>query len=478
MLFISKRPRSTGLLFPSVATLPVLLGLLLASRLPAQSASPAWAARVDSLVEAELARTKTPGAQVAIALDGKVIYSKGYGVADIETGRPVSAQTLFRIGSVTKMVTGAIAGELAAEGKLDLHAPISRYVTELAGKKVGTVTTHQLLTHTAGWIDNAIPYGRMGEGALGEVMTEVGDTLFFTEPGRVISYSNPGYSMAGYVIERASAQRFGKNADDRILRRFGMPHASFRPLEVMTRDFSQGHVGQPGNPGAVVRPFTENTAQWAAGFLMASAQDMARFAIAVMDNGMLDGARVLQEGTVKGLTTGDPAVPGDAQGARYAHGVMVARTSNGHRLWQHGGAINGFDAMLTMFPDKRLAIVLLDNRGGPSVDGLTRLVAREVAALDLPETPEPPAERAATADEARALVGKYAMGRTQMELLLRNDTLVFRQGIAQLPVQMRGDDRIVIQPPGGAKQTLLLVRSPSGRVEFLHVGLRAIARVE
>lgn len=472
--------------FPSwfriLAITAVLLvaGMRLAARLQAQEAPPTWAAKVDSLVEAELARTKTPGAQVAIALDGKVVYSKGYGVADIETGRAVSAQTLFRIGSVTKMVTGAIAGELAAEGKLDLNAPIARYVTELEGKKVGTVTTHQLLTHTAGWIDNAIPYGRMGEGALGEVMTEVSDTLFFTEPGRIISYSNPGYSMAGYVIERASGQRFGRNADERILRRFGMPHASFRPLEVMTRDFSQGHVGQPGNPGAVVRPFTENTAQWAAGFLMASAQDMARFAIAVLDNGMLDGTRVLQESTVQGLVTGDPSIPGNdgAQEARYAHGIMVAKTARGDRVWQHGGAINGFDAVVTMFPDKRLAVVLLDNRSGPSVDGLNRLVAREVVGLEIPDAPEPPAERAPTADERKALVGKYAMGRTQLALMERGDSLFVQQGMLRIPAQMRGEDRLVITPPNGAKQTMLLVKDASGRVAYLHLGLRAIARVE
>jgi CubicO group peptidase (beta-lactamase class C family) len=177
-----------------------LLSLTFAAALDAQA--PAWAAKLDSLVTAEMARTNTPGAQVAVAYQGRVIYSRGYGVADIETGRAVTANTLFRVGSVTKMVTGAVLAQLAVENKLDLRAPISTYVTELAGRRVGTVTAHQLLTHTAGWADNAIPYGRMGEGALGEVMTVQGDTLFFTEPGRVISYSNPGYSMAGYLAER------------------------------------------------------------------------------------------------------------------------------------------------------------------------------------------------------------------------------------------------------------------------------------
>lgn len=456
----------------------VVSGLLLvAPRAPAQSApTPAWHAQVDSLVAAELARTLTPGAQVAIAFDGQVVYSRAFGVADIETGRVVTTQTLFRVASTTTMVSAAIVTELAVEGKIDLAAPISRYVTELAERRVGAVTTHQLLTHTAGWLDNAVPYGRMGEGALGEVMREVSDTLLFTEPGRVISYSNPGYSMAGYVAERASGQRFGALADERILRKFGMPHASFRPLDAMTRDFAQGHIGQAGNAGSVVRPFTENTAQWAAGFLMASAQDMARFTVALMDGGMLDGQRVLTAETVRRMTTGYAPVPGDTA-SRYAYGLMTGRSSGGERLWQHGGAINGFDASVTMFPDKRLSVVVLDNRGGAPITGLVTLVANQVGGLPLPPAPTPPlAPRAPTAAEAAELVGQYKQGRTQVEIAMVGDSLAFRQNMMQMRVSMIGDDRIRVVPPVGAPITLIIVRDATGRVAYLHQSLRAIAR--
>ncbi len=163
---------------------------------------------LDSLVRAELARSGTPGASVAVVANGRIVYAKGFGVADVERGDPVTTETLFRVGSVTKMFTGALLAQLAELGRIDLQAPISRYVPELEGKRVGTVTSHQLLTHTAGWLDNAVPYGRMGESALGEVMREVTDTLFLTDPGQVLSYSNPGYSMLGYVAERAGGKRY------------------------------------------------------------------------------------------------------------------------------------------------------------------------------------------------------------------------------------------------------------------------------
>ncbi len=439
----------------------------------AQETAPAWTPRLDSLVMAEMERTRTPGVQVAIAFNGRVILSRGYGVADIETGRPVTTQTLFRVGSVTKMVTGAIIAQLAAEGKLDLQSPISRYVPELTGRRVGRVTTHQLLTHTAGWIDNAVPYGRMGEGALGEVMREVADTMFFTEADRVISYSNPGYSMAGYVAERAAGRRFGDLADEMILRPMGMPHATFRPLQALTRDFSQGHVGQPENAGAVVRPFTENTAQWAAGFLMASAQDMARFSITLMNAGMLDGDLRLRPDAVRLMTRGSAAIPGGT--TRYGYGLQVS-DGNPELVWQHGGAITGFDASVAMLPNRGVAVVVLDNRAGAPLRGIVDLVVRELTGQAPRTPPELPAPRLATAAERAQLVGRYAQGRSEVTIAEEGDSLVFRAGPSAGSIRLVGDDRITVTPAQGAPLTIILVRGADGRVEFLHQGLRARAR--
>ena len=161
-----------------------LLLLAVAAPLAAQDTPPAWAARIDSLVRSELARTNTPGASLAIVVDGKVAYANGYGVLNTETKQPVTRETMFRVGSVTKMFTGAMLAQLEAAGTIDLKAPVGRYVPELTGR-VATVTTEQLLTHHAGFIDNPVAYGRMGESALGEVFREVTDTMLFTPPGSV-----------------------------------------------------------------------------------------------------------------------------------------------------------------------------------------------------------------------------------------------------------------------------------------------------
>ena len=494
MLIMRHHPRGRGFrLFAIIVAALFVLGLLLvltpraaasqqaqaaspaASSAPTPAASSAWMASLDSLVTAELARTRTPGAQVAVVVDGKIAYSKGFGIADIETRRPVTDQTLFRVGSVTKMVTAAAAAQMAAEKTLDLNAPISRYVTEIAGKgpRVAGVTTHQLLSHSAGWLDNAVPYGRMGEGALGEVFTEITDTISFTEPGRVISYSNPGYSMVGYVIERAGHGRFASVVDRLVLKKMGMPHATFRPLSALTYDFSQGHIPSSAAP-SIVRPFTENTAQWAAGFLFASAGELARFTIAMMDGGMLDGQRVLAPEAITMMTTGHMAMPGGT--ARYGYGLSV-NTQSGQRVWRHGGSINGFDAQVTMFPDRKLAVLVFDNLSGSPLVGITDHVARLVAGISPDPVPTLAEPREATAVERGQLVGTYRNGSATAALYEENGALMFKRDLTIATVKLIGDDRMVATPKVGSPTTMLLVRDPaSGRVEYVHMGLRSLGR--
>lgn len=442
-----------------------------AANASAATPRPAWAASLDSLIGAEITRTGTPGVQVVVVAGGKLAYSGAFGYADLETKRPVTAQTLFRVGSVTKMVTAAALTQMAAQGTVDLHAPIGRYVPEIAGKRVAAVTTHHLLTHSAGWLDNATAYGRMGEGALGEVFREVTDTLFFTEPGRIISYSNPGYSMAGYVAEQAGKARFGDIAEQLVLRRMGMPRATFRPLFALTHDFSHGYIGPAP---VIVRPFTENTAQWAAGFLFTSAEELARFTIAMMDGGRLDGQPVMAPEAITMMTTGHMAIPGSDD--RYGYGLRIG-TVNGERVWQHGGSINGFDAQVTMFPDKQVAVLVFDNRSGSPLRGIVDAAARHAAGIAPGAAPEtPPAPREATAAERAAIVGEYRNGGVRLAVAEENGALVLRQGANAFPVQLVGSERIIARAGTPNATTFLLVKDASGKVQFLHGGLRSLSR--
>lgn len=139
---------------------------------------------------------------IAIVKGDRIIYSKCFGLANVETGSAVTPDMLFQIGSMTKMFTAALALSLAEEGKVKLDAPIGDYVKGLA-PKLSEITLHQLLTHTSGLKDEPAEYGPHDESALADYSRTWKDEYRMLEPGKIFSYSNMGFSLAGLVAETA-----------------------------------------------------------------------------------------------------------------------------------------------------------------------------------------------------------------------------------------------------------------------------------
>lgn len=469
------KPMHSPVRFASALAIAGLLAAREAAH--AQSTAPSWAPRLDSVAAAELTRSRAPGFTVAVVANGALVYAKGYGVANVETGQPMQADMLLRVGSVAKMVTGSMLAELASRGQLEMQAPISRYLPSLAGRRVGTVTTHQLMTHNAGWLDNAVAYGRRGESALGEVMREVSDSLFFTDPGRTYSYSNPGISMAGYVGEAATGRRFATLVDSLVLRPMGMVRSTFNPMLAMTHPLALGHDLVPGARARLVRPMTDNSAQWPAGFLFTSAPEMARFAMALMQGGQLDGRPVLSADAVRRLTTGyvlqpTGGLPDDS--SYYAYGLAIGRRAR-ERSWTHGGAINGYSANMIMLPERRAAVIVFANAGGVSFDALEREALSLAAGVTVPAAPVRTAT-APTAAQRTMLVGRYGQGSTTVEVTETDGQLVLRQGPMALPIQSEAERRFVAAQ--GSVRQVIQVQVENGRAAYLHIGGRAFARRE
>lgn len=461
---------------PTSRSLVLVATLLLATtaRLGRTQSAPAWAARLDSVARAALVSSKAPGATVAVVVDGKLAYAQGYGLANVERQQHMTANMLLRVGSVTKMFTGTMLAELAEQKRLDVAQPIGDIVPSLKGKRVGAVTTQQLMTHSAGWLDNAVAYGRMGEGALGEVMREVSDTMFYTEPGRTFSYSNPSIAMAGYVGEVVGQQRFASLVESLVMRPAGMRLSTFKPLEALTYPIAMGH--QAGASGMkIVRPMTENTAQWAAGFLFATAPELARYTIAMMHNGMIDGTQAFSAGAVRRVTTGYVAHPGGSglDSAMYGYGLVVGRSGQ-DRVWTHGGAINGYNARITMLPNRKAAVIVLVNGPGLGIDAIES-AALQMAVGYAQVKVTAPAPREANATERAALVGRYAQGRNVLEVLEQDGVLKVKQGVAVMSAKLVGAQELVATPLQGSPMHLY-VRSENGRAAYLYAGSRAFAR--
>jgi len=332
----------------------------------------AW---LDGVVGAALPTTGIPGAAVSVVADGRVLTSRGYGLADTgtESGtpRPVDpADTLFHVGSVSKVVSATAVMQLVEEGRLDLDADVQQYLDFDLDTPKGTVTLRHLLTHTAGFEE--VITGLIGvpgsERALGDVMRADPPEQVFV-PGTTPAYSNYGASLAGYVAERVGGMPFVDLVQEEVLDRAGMTSSSFaQPLPAdLDARLAKGYPddSQPSYPTEVV-----NAAP--AGALSATADDMARFMLGHL--GDLPGEQALLDpATLDEMHR--PALGADqlgtfAAGQRMALGFFDDSTP-GIRAFGHDGDTNVFHTAMRMFPDSDAGIfVTFNGNGRDAVDTL------------------------------------------------------------------------------------------------------------
>ena len=367
----------------------------------------------------ELRATGTPGAAIAIVRGEEVIVAKGVGLADTETKVSVTPDTLFRLGSTTKMLTAAMVVGLAEEGKVQLDAPIGGVVTGLHAS-IARLTLHQLLSHSAGLRDEAPMFGRHDDTALGEGVRAMTDGMFFAEPGRVFSYSNPGYWVAGFVGEVAAGRPYADAMAERLFTPLGMTRSTLRPLLAMTWPLAQGHDARAGQSAFVVRPAADNAASWPAGSVFSNVNDLARWVIALLNRGRLEGKQVVPVPVIAKLTTGYVEMP---SGSRYGYGLSVG-TWRGMRAWEHGGSRAGYGSFIRLLPDRRVGVIVLANRSGV---GLPKTSDRALEMLLALPPASPSAQSASISPapaELRNYVGAYSQGSEPAAVvLLRGGTL-------------------------------------------------------
>ena len=442
----------------------------------AGAAAPDFAA-LDSSVVAEMKATATPGASIAVVLGDSVVFARGYGVASLETGEAVTPSTLFRVASTTKMLVAAALANLAGQGKLDFGAPISSYAPGL-DPAIGRLTVHQLLCHTAGLSDESSYDGPHDEDVLGAFIRTWRADRFFTEPGDVYSYSNPGYALAGHVLAEAADTTFDAALASLLFRPLGMVRSTTLPTRAMTHPFAQAHdVG--GSGAFVVRPYPDDARYRPNGGVFTSAEEFARFALAFVNEGRIDGAQALPQGAIALLSRtygrrpgGDPADP-----AGIAYG-LVERRVRGARIFQHGGTRLGSGSIVRMAPEQRFAVVILTNRTGSY---LPQTVER-ITTLALPAAAVPAPVRKASPpkwsrNEQSALAGTWVNQEPDLaiELFLEEGALKARR-----PGDTRGDAAAVTKLGerrysfGG--QEIESIPGPDGRPRYLHLGGRALAR--
>ena len=365
---------------------------------------------LDGVMVANLGDKHVNGATVAVVKDGALFFAKGYGYADSSQRKPVSAeQTLFRIGSVSKLFTWTAVMQLVEQGKLDLDADVNKYLDfKIPSTFPQAITLRHIMTHTPGFEED-------GRDLIGDDSTKIiplGKWLATHIPGRVrppgtySSYSNYATALAGYIVERTSGMPFDDYIDQRILTPLGMTQTTMRqPLPAkLAPDMSGGFQWAGGRykpeKFEIVHPAP-------AGSVASSATDMAKFMLAHLGNGTYNGQRILADSTALRMHTRafthDPRIPGFALG-------FYEKSSHGLEIIGHGGDTRWFHSDLALIPSERIGVfVSYNTASGGELSFATFL--RQFLDHYYPTTLPAAASVADAGAQAKRVAGEYQFNR-------------------------------------------------------------------
>jgi D-alanyl-D-alanine carboxypeptidase len=413
---------------------------------------------ISAVAREELAATHTPGTAIGIVIDNKLAYAFGVGASSAETGAPVQPEMLFRLGSTTKMMTATAVAALAIAGKLDFSDPVGKHVRGL-NPAIAALTINQILSHTSGLKDEAVMHRRHDDAALGEEIRLWKADWLFTKPGAIYSYSNPGFWLAGLVVESVTGKPYADAMEELVFKPIGMNSTTLRPTMAITHAISQGHDTVKGET-VVLRPLADNTANWPAGSIFSNLSDLSRLTVALMNA----GERGVSKSIVTALTTPHADIPGST--AKYGYGLEIDKLGT-ERYWHHDGSRAGYGSSVNMLPDRHLAVIVLTNRSG---ENLPRTRAKIMAMLGFPE-PAPPASTPVPVPETdlAKYTGDFRNGSSITHVTARDGKLFVGKEEA-----LMGADGWLILSDGRA----LPIFGPDGRVAYLFQGGRSRARVE
>jgi CubicO group peptidase (beta-lactamase class C family) len=310
---------------------------------------------IESSLTAAMQRLGIPGLSVAVVVRGEMRWAAGYGLADVENQVPATAATVYRFASVSKPITGTAALQLAAGGRLDLDAPVQRYLPGFP-EKPWPVTTRQLLCHQAGvrnWTDEEFHNTRHFTGLADSVRVFQDDPLLF-EPGTKTQYSSFGFTLAGQVVEAAAEVPFVEYLRSRIFEPAHMEQTRDDDVLAVIPRRAAGY--QHGPAGELLNsPLTDTSNRLPGGGLCGTAEDLGRFASALL------GGVLLKPATFRLAITPQKLRGGRITG--YGLGWVIGRSKRGPEAYHVGGQPR-VSTILYLVPDAGVAIAILVNLEG------------------------------------------------------------------------------------------------------------------
>jgi CubicO group peptidase (beta-lactamase class C family) len=372
------------------------------------------AAYFDGMFPAAMQRANIAGGAVLVVKDGAILFSKGYGYADLATRRPFEPATPFRTGSLGKLFTWTAVMQLVEQGKIDLDRDVTEYLDfRIPPTFDRPITMRHLLTHTAGFEDRLKGFfcddPRTLQPLGAALSANIPRRLF--EPGEVVAYSNYGASLAGYIVERVSGLPYAQYVHQHIFRPLGMTSSSTRQPNASDLE---SRLSKAYLDSSNAQPFWIEYAHWGgpAGSAATSADDMAKFMLAYLQNGSYAGAQLLRPETIELMQrraiTATPNVDINSMTLGF-----YEDDRNGRRVIGHGGSTIVFKTELRLLPQENIGLLFAMN--GPGSNGESyalRTVAYE-GFIDRYFPRQRPAERAlqSAAQHGAQIAGQYVSSR-------------------------------------------------------------------
>ncbi|HEY2848025.1 MAG TPA: serine hydrolase domain-containing protein [Pyrinomonadaceae bacterium] len=373
----------------SVATAVALL-LLLSASVTAQ-VTPEWSTKFDSTIEKGISDNHMPGLAIGIVMNGKLVYSRGFGQATLGTDGPkITPDTVFHMASITKPFVATAIMQLVEQGKVNLDDPITKYLPyfRLDDKRYTTLTIKQFVTHTSGMPDvddYEWDKPQYDDAALERYVRSLKSEKLIFDPGSRWAYSNMAFEVLADVISKASGQSFEDYVSQHILIPVGMTHSTLLKEKTDPKTLASGYTkGKDGLP-VEIKAYPYNRPHNASSDLMSSVNDMARWAVANMNRGEIDGNWILKASTydlmwkpyaeVEFCNGSQPCrKPGTSVGISW-----FLENKDGRFIVSHGGGDDGFITQLVMVPDRKFALVMMTNTDAPNAPFLKDLMQQALS---------------------------------------------------------------------------------------------------
>jgi len=389
-----------------------------------------------------------PGGAVLIAKNNKIIYKKGFGIADLEMNVANNPATVFRLGSITKQFTAIAILQLVEKGKLSLQDSIQKFITDFSSKG-HPITVEHLLTHTSGikeflTMDHSDPFVLRREFSPKEIIDFFMDEPLEFIPGSKYSYSNSGYIILGYIIENITGEPYAKYIGENLLQPSGMKNTYYADYRAVIPFRAKGYQVWNGKYGN--SEFISMSIPYSAGGLLSTVEDLFLWHNALHNNQLLKKDLLEKAFTPYKLTNGD--------NAPYGFGWFLNNEIAGKKTIEHSGRISGFNTTQIFIPEDNIFVAVLMNIEDHALLHNSQITAKDLSLLAMGKELEP-----------KVKIGNEVMSSYTGEYKMKNSYRI-------ATIKVEGNDLLFIENNG----KLLLI--PESETVFKVNGIKPEAMIE